>query len=40
MFYSDVIANLNDESLKKAIDELKENTTYLKIIGCYKREVY
>ena len=39
-FYLDVEGNLNDENIKVALECIKENSLYFKILGCYKREVY
>ena len=38
MFYVDVHANLQDENLTNAIDDLRELTPYLKVLGCYPSE--
>ena len=38
MFYVDVEGNLMDDNLHRALDELKQSTRYLKILGCYPSE--
>lgn len=38
MFYVDVAANLKDEEMQAAINELKSSIRYIKILGCYPSE--
>jgi chorismate mutase/prephenate dehydratase len=38
MFYVDVDGNSKDERVKQALNELKESTRYLKVLGCYPSE--
>lgn len=38
MFYVDVEANLRDSNLQGAISELRDITSYLKVLGCYASE--
>lgn len=35
LFFVDVIGHVNDKAIKRCLDELKEKTTYLKILGSY-----
>lgn len=39
-FYLDIEGNLDDENIKSALDDIKKNTMYCKVLGCYKREAY
>ena len=38
MFYVDVESNMRDANLERALNELKQSTRYLKILGCYPSE--
>jgi len=38
MFYVDVLANVRDQNLENALQELKQITRYLKVLGCYPSE--
>ena len=38
MFYVDVEANIRDQHLENALDELRGITRYLKVLGCYPSE--
>ncbi|MDR2654943.1 MAG: bifunctional chorismate mutase/prephenate dehydratase [Oscillospiraceae bacterium] len=40
VFYSDVASNLDDGNFKKAIDRVRRDAAFVKILGCYKREVF
>lgn len=38
VFYVDLEANLADTQVKEALEELKEHTQYVRILGCYQSE--
>jgi chorismate mutase/prephenate dehydratase len=38
MFYVDVLANLDDYAMKRALDELNRITRFVKVLGCYPSE--
>lgn len=38
MFYVDVLANINDYAMKRAIEELNKITRFVKVLGCYPSE--
>jgi chorismate mutase/prephenate dehydratase len=38
MFYVDVLANLEDYAMKRALDELTRITRFVKVLGCYPSE--
>ena len=38
VFYVDLEANLDDLHVKQALEELKEHTQYIRILGCYQSE--
>jgi len=38
MFYVDVLANLEDYAMKRALDELNRITRFVKVLGCYPSE--
>ena len=38
VFYVDLEANLADSQVKEALEELKEHTQYVRILGCYQSE--
>jgi prephenate dehydratase len=37
LFYLDFIGNVKEERCRKALDHLAEVTTFLRVLGCYKR---
>ena len=37
LFFVDVIGHVNDKEIKRCLEELKEKTTYLKILGSYPK---
>jgi len=37
LFFVDVIGHINDKAIKSCLEELKEKTTYLKILGSYPK---
>jgi len=37
LFFVDVIGHVNDKEIKRSLEELKEKTTYLKILGSYPK---
>ena len=37
LFFVDVIGHINDKAIKRCLEELKEKTTYLKILGSYPK---
>jgi chorismate mutase/prephenate dehydratase len=38
VFYVDLEANLVDNHVKQALEELKEHTQYVRVLGCYQSE--
>ena len=38
VFYVDLEANLIDNQVKHALEELKQHTQYVRVLGCYKSE--
>ena len=39
LFFVDMIGHVNDKEIKRCLEELKEKTTYLKILGSYPKAV-
>ncbi|MFQ1048875.1 prephenate dehydratase [Avibacterium paragallinarum] len=39
MFYLEIDANINNPEVQQALDELREYSNYLKILGCYPSEI-
>ncbi len=38
VFYVDLQANIAEANVQKALEELKEHTQYVRILGCYQSE--
>jgi len=38
VFYVDLEANLADSQVQHALEELKEHTQYVRVLGCYQSE--
>ena len=38
VLYVDLEGNINDEKVKNAINLIKEETRYFKLLGCYKKK--
>lgn len=39
MFYLEIEANIHDEATQQALNELKEYSSFLKVLGCYPSEI-
>ena len=39
MFYLEIEANIHNEATQQALNELKEYSTFLKVLGCYPSEI-